>query len=169
MANASTALHQADLGLAELVLPSQGEMTAVCEEVNRRCLKLLDGLDGTAVNLESTVRVEPTPGQWIAGVPVPCPVNSTPATFQGEKTSITSSSWTAPTGKPARKHAVGIGQGPISVASTGPTDLRIVLTAMRVVSNLERMGAWLGTSPRSRDSITRGWGFPNRSVRFSRG
>ncbi len=68
----------------------------------------LEGLGGRAVNLESTVRVESN----FAGVPLPGAVNSTPATFSSEKTSIASSSWTAPTGKPTREHAIGMGRSP---------------------------------------------------------
>lgn len=41
MTHASTALQQADLGFAELVLSSRDEMRALCEQVRRRCLKLL--------------------------------------------------------------------------------------------------------------------------------
>jgi len=41
MTHASTALQQADLGFAELVLASRDEMRALCEQVRQRCLKLL--------------------------------------------------------------------------------------------------------------------------------
>jgi phosphate transport system protein len=41
MANASTALNQADLALAELVLSSEGEMKALCDDMNQRCVRLL--------------------------------------------------------------------------------------------------------------------------------
>lgn len=41
MTHASTALQQADLGFAELVLSSRDETRALCEQVRQRCLKLL--------------------------------------------------------------------------------------------------------------------------------
>lgn len=41
MANASTSLSQADLALAELVMSSEGEMTALCDDMDQRCVKLL--------------------------------------------------------------------------------------------------------------------------------
>ena len=41
MTNASTALNHADLALAELVLSSEGEMQALCDDMNQRCVKLL--------------------------------------------------------------------------------------------------------------------------------
>jgi phosphate transport system protein len=41
MANASTSLSQADLGLAELVISSEGEMKALCDDMDQRCVKLL--------------------------------------------------------------------------------------------------------------------------------
>jgi phosphate transport system protein len=41
MTNASTALNQADLGLAELVITGEGEMTALCDDMDQRCVRLL--------------------------------------------------------------------------------------------------------------------------------
>jgi phosphate transport system protein len=41
MTNASSALSQADLGLAELVMSSEGEIKALCEDMDQRCVKLL--------------------------------------------------------------------------------------------------------------------------------
>ena len=41
MTNASSALSQADLGLAELVISSEGEVKALCEDMDQRCVKLL--------------------------------------------------------------------------------------------------------------------------------
>ena len=41
MTNASSALSQADLGLAELVISSEGEIKALCEDMDQRCVKLL--------------------------------------------------------------------------------------------------------------------------------
>jgi hypothetical protein len=41
LTNASTALHQADSGLAEVVISSRSQMTTLCEQVNQRCRKLL--------------------------------------------------------------------------------------------------------------------------------
>ena len=41
MTNASTALHHADLVLAELVISGEDEMTALCEEMDQRCINLL--------------------------------------------------------------------------------------------------------------------------------
>jgi phosphate transport system protein len=41
MTNSSTALGQADLALAELVIASGGELKALCEDMDQRCLKLL--------------------------------------------------------------------------------------------------------------------------------
>lgn len=41
MTNATTALSQADLGLAELVISSESEMKALCEDMDQRSVKLL--------------------------------------------------------------------------------------------------------------------------------
>ena len=41
MTNASTALQQADLGFAEVVMSSRGELKVLCADVGQRCLKLL--------------------------------------------------------------------------------------------------------------------------------
>jgi phosphate transport system protein len=41
MTNASTALSQADLGLAELVISEEGDIKALCEDMDQRCVKLL--------------------------------------------------------------------------------------------------------------------------------
>jgi phosphate transport system protein len=41
MTNATTALSQADLGLAELVISSESEMKALCEDMDQRTIKLL--------------------------------------------------------------------------------------------------------------------------------
>jgi phosphate transport system protein len=41
MTNASTALSQADLGLAEWVISGEGEMKALCDDMDQRCVKLL--------------------------------------------------------------------------------------------------------------------------------
>ncbi|MGH3769154.1 MAG: phosphate signaling complex protein PhoU [Pseudonocardiaceae bacterium] len=41
MTNASTALSQADLTLAELVISGKGEMQTLCEDMDARCVKLL--------------------------------------------------------------------------------------------------------------------------------
>ena len=41
MINASTSLSQADLALAELVISSEGEMKALCDDMDQRCVKLL--------------------------------------------------------------------------------------------------------------------------------
>ena len=41
MTQASTALNHADLGLAELVVASRGELRALCESMDRRCATLL--------------------------------------------------------------------------------------------------------------------------------
>ncbi|MDQ3827363.1 MAG: phosphate transport system regulatory protein PhoU, partial [Actinomycetota bacterium] len=41
MANASTALSQGDLALAELVLSSESETKALCDDMDQRCVKLL--------------------------------------------------------------------------------------------------------------------------------
>lgn len=41
MTNASTALQQADLGLAELVISREDEMAALCDEMDQRCVNLL--------------------------------------------------------------------------------------------------------------------------------
>jgi phosphate transport system protein len=41
MANASTALQHADLGLAELVISEETEITALCDDMDQRCLNLL--------------------------------------------------------------------------------------------------------------------------------
>lgn len=41
MTNASTALGQADLGFAELVISGDGELRASCADINQRCVKLL--------------------------------------------------------------------------------------------------------------------------------
>jgi phosphate transport system protein len=41
MTNASTALSQADLGLAELVISEEGDVKALCEDMDQRCVKLL--------------------------------------------------------------------------------------------------------------------------------
>ncbi len=41
MTNASTALQQADLGLAELVISGEDEITALCDEMDQRCVNLL--------------------------------------------------------------------------------------------------------------------------------
>jgi phosphate transport system protein len=41
MTKASTALSQADLGLAELVISGGGELKALCDDMDQRCIKLL--------------------------------------------------------------------------------------------------------------------------------
>jgi phosphate transport system protein len=41
MTNASTALSRADLALAELVISHEGEMKALCDDMDQRCVKLL--------------------------------------------------------------------------------------------------------------------------------
>ncbi|MGH4006934.1 MAG: phosphate signaling complex protein PhoU [Pseudonocardiaceae bacterium] len=41
MTNASTALQHADLRLAELVISGEDEITALCDEMNQRCVNLL--------------------------------------------------------------------------------------------------------------------------------
>jgi phosphate transport system protein len=41
MTNASTALHHADLGLAEMVISDKGELKALFDDMDQRCLNLL--------------------------------------------------------------------------------------------------------------------------------
>jgi phosphate transport system protein len=41
MTNASIALHHADLELAESVIPGKGELKALCDDMDQRCVKLL--------------------------------------------------------------------------------------------------------------------------------
>ena len=41
MTNASTALNQADLGLAELVISGECKVKALCDDMDQRCVKLL--------------------------------------------------------------------------------------------------------------------------------
>ena len=41
MTNASTALSHADLGLAELVISQEGDIKALCDDMDQRCVKLL--------------------------------------------------------------------------------------------------------------------------------
>ncbi|MGH3549360.1 MAG: phosphate signaling complex protein PhoU [Pseudonocardiaceae bacterium] len=41
MTNASSALSEADLGLAEMVISGEGEMKALCGDMDQRCVKLL--------------------------------------------------------------------------------------------------------------------------------
>ncbi|MGH3786566.1 MAG: phosphate signaling complex protein PhoU [Pseudonocardiaceae bacterium] len=41
MTNASTALHHADLALAEMVISDKNEMKTLCEDMDQRCLNLL--------------------------------------------------------------------------------------------------------------------------------
>ncbi len=41
MTNASTALSQADLALAELVLSGEGKIKVLCDDMDQRCIKLL--------------------------------------------------------------------------------------------------------------------------------
>lgn len=41
MTNASSALHHADLALAELVISQGGELRTSCEDMNQRCITLL--------------------------------------------------------------------------------------------------------------------------------
>ncbi|MGH3600255.1 MAG: phosphate signaling complex protein PhoU [Pseudonocardiaceae bacterium] len=41
MTNASSALSRADLGLAEMVISGEGEMKALCGDMDQRCVKLL--------------------------------------------------------------------------------------------------------------------------------
>ncbi|HEX5346511.1 MAG TPA: phosphate signaling complex protein PhoU [Pseudonocardiaceae bacterium] len=41
MTNASTALSQADLGLAELVISQEGDIKALCDDMDQRCIRLL--------------------------------------------------------------------------------------------------------------------------------
>ena len=41
MTNASTALQQADLGLAELVIAGEDEITTLCDDMDQRCANLL--------------------------------------------------------------------------------------------------------------------------------
>lgn len=55
MTNASTALHQADVGLAELVISSHGHITLLCEQVNQRCLKHLVLQAPVATDLRTVV------------------------------------------------------------------------------------------------------------------
>src|SRR5918997_959134 len=41
MTNASTALHHADLGFAELVISGESEITTLCDDMDQRCINLL--------------------------------------------------------------------------------------------------------------------------------
>ncbi len=41
MTNASAALHHADLVLAELVISGEDEITALCEDIDQRCINML--------------------------------------------------------------------------------------------------------------------------------
>jgi phosphate transport system protein len=41
MTNASTALSQADLALTELVISQEGDIKALCDDMDQRCVKLL--------------------------------------------------------------------------------------------------------------------------------
>ncbi|MGH3874945.1 MAG: phosphate signaling complex protein PhoU [Pseudonocardiaceae bacterium] len=55
MTNASTALQQADLGLAELVISREDEMAALCLETDQRCVNLLALQAPVAVDLRKVV------------------------------------------------------------------------------------------------------------------
>jgi phosphate transport system protein len=55
LTNASTALHQADSGLAEVVISSRNQMTTLCEQVNQRCRKLLALHAPVATDLRTVV------------------------------------------------------------------------------------------------------------------
>ncbi|HKR50204.1 MAG TPA: phosphate signaling complex protein PhoU [Pseudonocardiaceae bacterium] len=41
MTNASTALHHADLGFAELVISGEDKITTLCDDMDQRCINLL--------------------------------------------------------------------------------------------------------------------------------
>jgi phosphate transport system protein len=55
MTNASTALQQADLGFAELVISIRGELKVLCGDVGQRCLKLLALQAPVATDLRTVV------------------------------------------------------------------------------------------------------------------
>jgi phosphate transport system protein len=57
MTNASTALNQADLGLAKLVISDQGEMKALCDDMDQRCVTLLVLQAPVATDLRMVVAV----------------------------------------------------------------------------------------------------------------
>lgn len=57
MTNASTALGQADLALAELVISGNGELRASCADMNQRCVKLLVLQAPVATDLRMVVAV----------------------------------------------------------------------------------------------------------------
>jgi phosphate transport system protein len=57
MTNASTSLNQADLGLAELVISGEGEMTALCDDIDQRCVRLLVLQAPVATDLRMVVAV----------------------------------------------------------------------------------------------------------------
>jgi phosphate transport system protein len=57
MTNASTALNQADLGLAELIISGEGEMTALCDDMDQRCVRLLVLQAPVATDLRMVVAV----------------------------------------------------------------------------------------------------------------
>lgn len=55
MTNASTALQQADLGLAELVISREDDMAALCDEMDQRCVNLLALQAPVAIDLRVVV------------------------------------------------------------------------------------------------------------------
>jgi phosphate transport system protein len=57
MTNASTALNQADLGLAKLVISGEGEMKALCDDMDQRCVTLLVLQAPVATDLRMVVAV----------------------------------------------------------------------------------------------------------------
>ena len=62
MTNASTALQQADLGFAEVVMSSRGELKVLCADVGQRCLKLLALQAPVATDLRMVVAALRTVG-----------------------------------------------------------------------------------------------------------
>jgi phosphate transport system protein len=62
MANASIALHQANLRLAELTISDTSETKALCENINQRCLNLLVLQAGSATDLRMVVAAMRTVG-----------------------------------------------------------------------------------------------------------
>jgi phosphate transport system protein len=57
MTNASTALNQADLELAKMVISGEGEMTALCDDMDQRCVRLLVLQAPVATDLRMVVAV----------------------------------------------------------------------------------------------------------------
>lgn len=57
MTNASTALNQADLGLATMVISGEGEMTALRDDMDQRCVRLLVLQAPVATDLRMVVAV----------------------------------------------------------------------------------------------------------------